>query len=392
MKALLALLTWLLMSVTLHAQEAVFYWDMETNVPNMYKTDNTVRYYADIEISDSAAYAGTRSLRNQGEWAEAMFDNPTLVDEWAPVSEGSFEYYWRYVAPWDGKMHFQITGKDASLNEDTNDGFSVSMRGSTVGQFSAGMGWNDFPDSTYKTASVRNNTAVTMVNGQWYRFRVKYKVGIGISMQIDDLPPVTTSNVLGPTGCTAWHQLLIGNDTYATGIQYIDEFRVWSTWLDSFPVPVELTSFTAAAALNGIELSWNTATESGNLGWNIYRQLPGESGFSKINTGIVPGNGTTAQPHQYSFIDATLTVNQTTLVNYYLEQVDLSGATERSRTVSVMLSPTGIKRVLPRARLSENRSGRLFSIDGRVLKSGVGHSGVYLQETNGTIRKTLFIK
>jgi hypothetical protein len=233
MKTLFASLTFLTMAMAGYAQEPVFYWDMETNAPNIHGTDSTVNFYANAVLSDSAAYAGTRSFRNQGEWAQGIFNNPTTNDEWCPISEGSFEFYWRYVAPWDGKMIFQIGGKDVSGHEDTNDGIGISLNGNYSGVFGFGMGWLD---STWHTAEVRNRyNPITMVDGQWYRFRLKYKVGTGLSMQIDDGTPFISTNALGRASCTSWHWLGIGNDTYATGVQYIDEFKIWSTWLDAFP-------------------------------------------------------------------------------------------------------------------------------------------------------------
>lgn len=228
-----------------YAAQPVFYWDMESDKANIFKADNTARYYAAAGISDSTAFSGKRSMRNENEWAAAMFDNPSLNDEWSPVTEGSIELYWRYLEPWNGKMLFQMTGKDPSGNEDTNEGFGLMMRGNNTGEFVCSMGWES--DTSYSIAEARNRyEPVKLVNGSWYRFRLKFKNGVGISMQIDDNPPNVTNNSLGKTKCTAWHQLLIGNDTHSKGIQYIDHFRIWPVWLDSFPsidAPTELNQY-----------------------------------------------------------------------------------------------------------------------------------------------------
>jgi len=202
--------------------------------------ENTPNYYADAARSDEAACAGDYSLKTSDEWASVTFNNPTNDDVWAPVTEGTIELYWKYVPPWGCLMLFQVTGKSSNPSLDTNDGIGLSTRLSAPGVFELGMGWDGGGTSTF----IRS-PALNLVEGAWYRFRIRYRVNgsPSLSLQIDDLPPTTSSDPLGPTACPAWHQILIGNDLgdiercMPYGVQYIDEFRIYDSWLDDGTEP-----------------------------------------------------------------------------------------------------------------------------------------------------------
>lgn len=99
------------------------------------------------------------------------------------------------------------------------------------------------------------------------------------------------------------------------------------------PVPVELTSFMAKAQGKNVELSWTTATEKNNNGFEIERK----SGNSWMKVGFVKGNGTMSEVSSYSFVDKNVSVNGK--VVYRLKQVDYNGAYSYSSEVEVNLLP-----------------------------------------------------
>jgi hypothetical protein len=228
----MALAAIVMLVIRAHAQDPCFYWDMEQERPNIFTGDSTPAYYSGVSLSTEAAHGGTRSLKTSAGWAAATFDNPTNTDVWCPVTQGTVEFWWRYVAPWGSRMLFQITGKTRdSLSMDTNDGFGITTRPVNPGQFVLGFGYHG-ADSVVE---VRNRySPVELVDGKWYRFRIRYRVNgdPSLSMQIDDHPPVTSSNHIGATACRAWHQILIGNDLDANAVQYIDDFKIWPVWID----------------------------------------------------------------------------------------------------------------------------------------------------------------
>jgi hypothetical protein len=94
------------------------------------------------------------------------------------------------------------------------------------------------------------------------------------------------------------------------------------------PVPVELTSFTAAASEGNVILNWSTATETNNLGFEIQRR----SGGDYRTIGFVDGHSTTTEIQNYSFTDIS---PGTGLYHYRLKQFDFDGTTELSEEIEV---------------------------------------------------------
>lgn len=106
-------------------------------------------------------------------------------------------------------------------------------------------------------------------------------------------------------------------------ITAIDPFMI------DVPVPVELSSFAAQVAGSKVTLSWSTATESNNRGFEIERKaVDGE--FRTI--GFIDGKGTTTEAQKYSFIDEN--VSEMKYV-YRLKQIDLDGTFSYSQEVEV---------------------------------------------------------
>jgi len=93
-------------------------------------------------------------------------------------------------------------------------------------------------------------------------------------------------------------------------------------------IPVELTSFTASVNDSEVLLSWTTATELNNSGFDVERNS-GE-GFKAV--GFVSGFGTTTEFHSYNFIDPDV---QAGIYTYRLKQVDFDGTFEYSDEVEI---------------------------------------------------------
>lgn len=72
-----------------------------------------------------------------------------------------------------------------------------------------------------------------------------------------------------------------------------------------------------------ITLIWRTESELDNYGFNIYRSDSENGPFEKINKEIIPGHGTTNEPHEYKYVDTECIVGKR--YYYYLEEVDLKG-------------------------------------------------------------------
>jgi hypothetical protein len=101
---------------------------------------------------------------------------------------------------------------------------------------------------------------------------------------------------------------------------------------DYTTIPVELTSFTANVVDENVVLSWATATETNNQGFEIERSV---DGLSFINIGYVPGFGTTTEPNSYSYTDQSVTSGK---YYYRLKQIDFDGSFTYSGVVEADVS------------------------------------------------------
>jgi hypothetical protein len=95
-------------------------------------------------------------------------------------------------------------------------------------------------------------------------------------------------------------------------------------------IPVQLTSFQAAENKGSVNLTWETATETNNRGFEIEKKL----GNSWRVIGFKDGKGTTTELNQYSFTDK-LDDTQTGKIYYRLKQIDFDGTFDYSKEVSV---------------------------------------------------------
>jgi len=107
-------------------------------------------------------------------------------------------------------------------------------------------------------------------------------------------------------------------------------------------LPVELVSFIATVDQKTITLSWYTATEVNNYGFEIERSTPlnplsrgeaeGRGVWEKI--GFVQGHGNSNSPKTYSFKD---TPQEGIKFQYRLKQIDSDGKFEYSDVVEVTI-------------------------------------------------------
>ena len=96
-------------------------------------------------------------------------------------------------------------------------------------------------------------------------------------------------------------------------------------------IPVELAGFTSTVIQEGIKLSWSTASELNNMGFEVERSM-NENDF--ITIGFVNGVGTSTETHYYSFIDRPHNVDKSR-IQYRLKQVDFDGSFEYSNVIEV---------------------------------------------------------
>lgn len=93
-------------------------------------------------------------------------------------------------------------------------------------------------------------------------------------------------------------------------------------------VPVELSSFTASVSGLSVTLSWTTATELNNNGFEIQKKVANNF----VTVGFVKGKGTTTEQQKYSYTDKQTEAGKYT---YRLKQIDFNGTFEYSKEVEV---------------------------------------------------------
>ena len=174
-------------------------------------------------------------------------------------------------------------------------------------------------------------------------------------------------------------------------------------------LPVSLIDFSAQIVANGVALTWQTASEVDNLGFNIYRAREKPENFSMISSyktnHELAGLGNSSVGKTYSFIDTTQLAAGSRYF-YLLEDVSLNGSREKHGPVSVTV-PAGIvpttitllqnfpnpfnrqtiiRFFLPQKQTVENISVKIYNLQGQLIKelsSGVLQPGWHQIKWNG---------
>ncbi len=98
---------------------------------------------------------------------------------------------------------------------------------------------------------------------------------------------------------------------------------------DTTYVPVELIFFEGKPGNGKIFLTWQTATETNNYGYEIEKSIDNKNW---VRIGFVSGQGTTTEPQSYSFIDSDISSE----IQYYrLRQVDYNGSYNYSKIIII---------------------------------------------------------
>jgi hypothetical protein len=100
---------------------------------------------------------------------------------------------------------------------------------------------------------------------------------------------------------------------------------------DAPPLPVEMAGFDAVKSGSSVELTWQTASEMNNAGFQVQRKRKTD-GAEWTQIGFREGAGTTERTQTYRFTDATPPFEADALT-YRLKQVDLDGSTSFSKPV-----------------------------------------------------------
>ena len=144
---------------------------------------------------------------------------------------------------------------------------------------------------------------------------------VGNTKEFNDVAVENPANVLN-------HFKISAQSGIPNSIMTFDNFVI-KDQTEPTTLPVSLTSFTAKANLQNIDLAWTTAAEKDNSHFEILRSGDGKT-FSKI--GETKGAGTIDVTKNYSFIDK----NALPGISYYqLKQFDFNGNSVLSEVQAV---------------------------------------------------------
>jgi len=149
--------------------------------------------------------------------------------------------------------------------------------------------------------------------------------------------------------------------------------------------PVELSSFTAVNNHGVIRLEWRTQSETENLGFHLYRSESQNGAYQQITETLIPGAGTTATLHTYTFEDHNTTVNQT--YYYKLVDVDYNGQLQ-------MHGPIMVTATAPREYTLDQNYPNPFNPETRItfMLTESGYADLTVYNLNGQRVRTLTAK
>lgn len=216
------------------------------------------------------------------------------------------------VAPADGDSVFAIGAVDGSGIRVGFSSFGPTADGRIKPDFMA-MGSNVW------AARSSGTTQYTYVSGTSFSCPLSAGVVALLLQSNPNLTPIQIRNILRQTST----QSNTPDNFYGWGIiKALDAINL-------ITVPVELISFSAYYFNYAVELSWITATETNNFGFEIQKRYDNEQ-YQKI--AFVPGNGTSTNRVTYSFTDKDIKSNK---IYYRLKQIDFNGDESYSQEVLV---------------------------------------------------------
>lgn len=173
--------------------------------------------------------------------------------------------------------------------------------------------WKTNPGSTYQTGSY---SIARQVNDITY-----HKV---MSRRYNNSPSF------------GWFFYMGGHDnTNSTNLQrmLLNAFIGPATRLSCTPLPVELVSFSGRVSGSDVILTWRTATEANNHGFEVQRSRDLRE-WTAIE--FIAGQGTSNSPNNYKYIDKLTPMDlRGNGMSYRLKQIDRDGGVSYSSIVSV---------------------------------------------------------
>ena len=213
----------------------------------------------------------------------------------------------------------------------TNFRARVFVKSDGLGGFFFGLSKASTSTISYTTSSYVFGTTYLLVLKYSYQNITNNDDIISLYINPDPIQPEPgvadlTNTDIGTDIILGALDLRQGSNAYTV---QIDGIRFNNSWAQL--IPVELTSFAASVNGKNVDLSWITATETNNSGFEVERKSA-NSNWQKIS--FINGNGTTTERQSYFYSDKNLSEGK---YSYRLKQIDYNGTFEYSKIVEAQV-------------------------------------------------------
>jgi hypothetical protein len=271
-----------------------------------------------------------------------LFDSPQTNEGRAFVYHGSGTSFVTQTVNASGTYTFGTTGMSIAFTGVSGTGTCKVVRYDTPASNRAFAGASPTFVSKYRFVVESSGFSFTNAELRINRTQLPFLGGIANASTVTVYRRPTPGSGAHPTPGSGRFVALPS----AFNSSFPDEVRATTTAFSEFllgsndpdnPLPVELVWFRGEATPRGVQLTWQTATERNNAGFEVRRQTnSGE--FATIASyrfdRTLQGKGTTSSPTTYGFVDAAVEAGKT--YTYRLRSVDYDGTIhDYAQTVSV---------------------------------------------------------
>jgi hypothetical protein len=294
--------------------------------------DNTRLYVAGNSISGSSTgsklyvidvIAGVPTFHGAIDLDAAQY-NSTFRD----IAKGSISAEAADVL-WLGSTESGVTFRRVKINLTTNTYVSHEVINSTYANFNATVGEyiNENGKGYYAVTSGKSIAAQNLV-------QLSRTGNVGdATVTMQNVSSINFSKTAYTTNSGYADMAIKRNADNTTTLYVVTSQNYMGAVKTNAPLPVSLTSFDASLVKGQSTLTWGTAAETNNKGFEIYRATDGAD-FKKIDfVAAKSQNGNAATALSYTYVDK----NAKAGVNFYkLKQLDLDGKSETFDKVVVV--------------------------------------------------------
>ncbi|MFZ1473614.1 MAG: hypothetical protein WAV79_11870, partial [Anaerolineae bacterium] len=166
-------------------------------------------------------------------------------------------------------------------------------------------------------------------------------------------------------GGPAWIELgtVSGTSFSASGQTGFSTFTAFKSGVLS----AALADFSAFQSGEAMRVSWETVSEVGNLGFNLWRGTSPNAPDVQLNSSLIPSQAPgSSQGFIYEWLDAANLVNNTTYF-YWLEDVDIAGVVTRHGPISAAFAAPTAVRLTEAGRVGRGFDGMSVLLAGLAL-------------------------